>query len=182
MHLIVGLGNPGTEYDGTRHNVGFAAVDALAQKLDCGTFEHTKRAFAYTTSCLANRTKVLLAKPDTYMNESGRAVAALLRNHDVDSTGIIVISDDLDLPVGAHRVREEGSSGGHKGLQSIIEHLKTPAFTRVRIGIGPNETSDGHRIPAEQFVLQRFTKEEQPKIHAVIVAVVDEMTRRFAQK
>ncbi|MDO8425732.1 MAG: aminoacyl-tRNA hydrolase [bacterium] len=179
MTLIVGLGNPGTKYDGTRHNVGFVVVDAIA-----GDDAWRKKRLLHAEICERDihNVRVMLVKPTTYMNESGRTVAALLRNlkRSPADVRLIVVSDDLDLPVGTVRVRDTGSSGGHKGIASIIAHLKTQDFTRIRIGIGPNETPDGHRIPAEQFVLQRFNTEERMKIDTAIPAAITTIEERLA--
>lgn len=183
--LIVGVGNPGTEYVGTRHNVGFEVVEVLAAKYGC-TFRGNARWSALVARSVLSpfRTKtrkddrvehVIFAKPTTYMNESGRAAAALVRNFRRAASGwqLVVIHDDLDLSVGALRLSTGGSSGGHKGVQSIIDALDTDDFLRLRIGIGPNATPDGHRIPAEDFVLKRFSNTERPEIDAAIARAVE---------
>lgn len=173
MFLLVGLGNPGKEYDGTRHNVGFDVVDAFASAHDC-TFRAKSRSHAGVADCTIADQRVILAKPTTYMNESGKAVAAIVRQSAIDNQqSTIIIYDDLDLPLGTLRLSQGGSSGGHKGVQSIIDALGTPDFLRLRLGIGPNATPDGHRIPSEKFVLEKFRKEERPAIDAAIQRAVE---------
>ncbi|MDO8463151.1 MAG: aminoacyl-tRNA hydrolase [bacterium] len=175
MILIVGLGNPGTEYEHTRHNVGWEVLDAIAARWGSGATWRTKRLLhARILECEVNGQRVVLAQPTTYMNESGRAVSALVRHLrlEVSSAHLIVVHDDLDLPVGDIRVGVGSRSGGQKGVQSTINHLGTKDFTRVRIGIGPNTTSDGHRIPAERFVLQKIARSERPAIDEAIAAAV----------
>lgn len=173
--LIIGLGNPGKEYEGTRHNVGRDVLDALAPSPD---WRARKSLHAEVLECDIADARVAIAKPTTYMNESGKAVAALISKSEISSrkSQIVVIHDDLDLPVGALRLSVGGSSGGQKGVQSIIDALGTKDFLRLRIGIGPNETPDGHRIPAEEFVLKRFQPDERPIIAAAIARAVETIT------
>ncbi|MDD4334069.1 MAG: aminoacyl-tRNA hydrolase [Desulfotomaculaceae bacterium] len=134
MKLIAGLGNPGREYAATRHNIGFMAIDRLAHKL--GVSVDKKKFKALFTQGRIGPEKVLLAKPQTYMNLSGEAVSALLRWHKLGPADLIVVFDDMDLPPGKLRIRQEGGSGGHKGMESIIMSLGTEGFTRLRIGVG----------------------------------------------
>ncbi|MDO8599030.1 MAG: aminoacyl-tRNA hydrolase [bacterium] len=172
--LIVGLGNPGKEYEGTRHNVGFDVVDVIAKQQNC-EFRAKSRSHADVADCTVADQRIVLAKPTTYMNESGRAVAALVKQFQIPDSRfqILVLHDDLDLPIGTLRLTNSGSSGGQKGVQSIIDTLGTKEFLRLRIGIGPNETPDGVRIPAEDFVLKRFSKSERPTIDAAITRTVE---------
>lgn len=177
--LIVGLGNPGAEYVGTRHNVGFEAVDALAASCHASTFQVTPPLHAGVATCEVADRRIILAKPTTYMNDSGRSTAALIQKYfkthtlqGADAQYCIIIHDDLDLPVGGLRISVGGSSGGHRGVASVLEHW-TFDFVRIRIGIGPNTTPDGHRIPSEKFVLEKFRKEERPLIDAAIARAVE---------
>ncbi|MFH1430485.1 MAG: aminoacyl-tRNA hydrolase [Candidatus Uhrbacteria bacterium] len=165
--LIVGLGNPGQEYEGTRHSVGRAVVDSLAH---AEAWKRKRLLHAEINEQTLADHRVVLAKTTTYMNESGRPVSALVRNLKLEAINsqLVIVHDDLDLPVGAIRLSDSGSSGGQKGVQSIIDTLKTQNFIRVRVGIGPNTTPDGHRIPAEDFVLKRFGKDERPVIDTTI--------------
>ena len=175
--LIIGLGNPGKEYEGTRHNVGFDVVDAVVKNSEfripnsewCRRSSLSAEILEGTTT--ADRV-VVFAKPTTYMNESGKAVAALIKQFVIRNSSFVIIHDDLDLPVGTIRLSLGGSSGGQKGVQSIIDTLGTNDFLRLRIGIGPNETPDGNRIPAEHFVLAKFRPEERPKIDTAIARAI----------
>lgn len=172
MKLIVGLGNPGKEYARTRHNVGWLALDELAKKLDFPAFKEDKKMGAEISAGKINTTKVLLAKPQTFMNRSGEAVAAIAKFYKIKPADIWIIQDDLDMPLGKIRVRNTGSSGGHKGIESIIRHLKTGDFSRMKIGIKPPE---GQSVPAEAFVLQKFRKEEEKIIKDNIKRAVQEI-------
>jgi peptidyl-tRNA hydrolase, PTH1 family len=134
MKLVIGLGNPGPQYDQSRHNVGFRVVDKIAQKLGWKWTE--RRARAVLASGNIGLEKVVLVKPLTYMNLSGEAVGELMRWYKLRPEDIFVICDDLDLPVGKVRLRTKGSAGGQKGLDNIIHHLHTNEFPRVRVGIG----------------------------------------------
>lgn len=162
--LIVGLGNPGKRYQHTRHNLGFLALERLAEELQ-GAFK-SKRCNAETAVTTWGQTPVLLAKPQTYMNLSGQAVAGLMAYYRVDLTRLLVVLDDNDLPLGRLRLRPQGSAGGHKGLASIIEHLSTSEFSRLRIGIRneeqPKELAD--------FVLAKFSQKEWPLVDAALEA------------
>jgi PTH1 family peptidyl-tRNA hydrolase len=154
-YLIVGLGNPGREYVHNRHNVGFHCLDRLAQAHDLDIRRRKKRA-RVVEGTIAGR-RVILAMPQTFMNESGRAVGPLTRFYKVDLERLLVIYDDLDLPPGTIRMRPRGGSGGHKGMRSIIQHLGSQEFARLRIGIG---RPPGRMDPAD-FVLQDINGEEQ---------------------
>ncbi|MGO8732565.1 MAG: aminoacyl-tRNA hydrolase [Terriglobia bacterium] len=137
MRLIAGLGNPGYEYRLTPHNLGFMAVDRLAG--ECGLELAHHEAQALTASARIDDLDVLLAKPQTYMNLSGMAVARLAEKYRLDVSDLIVLVDDVDLPLGSLRIRPQGSAGGHKGLKSIIGALGSGDFVRVRMGVSPNQ-------------------------------------------
>jgi PTH1 family peptidyl-tRNA hydrolase len=151
VKLIVGLGNPGIEYQFTPHNLGFLAVDRIAE--DCGAQIANRRSRALTGKCSIAGHEVLLAKPETYMNLSGVAVGALAAELGIDATkDLIVIYDELDLPWGTIRIRERGSAGGHNGVKSIIAALGTEEFLRIRLGIGPDfEVGDGAKYVLGQM-------------------------------
>lgn len=134
MKLIIGLGNPGVKYGMTRHNAGFHAIDHFARQL--GLPWQGEEHHAIVAQGIVAGEKVLLAKPQTYMNESGRAVGALVRYYKIAVDNILILCDDLDLPVGRIRMREKGSAGGQHGIESIITHLGTQQIARLRIGIG----------------------------------------------
>ncbi|HEY76574.1 MAG TPA: aminoacyl-tRNA hydrolase [Thermoflexia bacterium] len=164
-YLIVGLGNPGPHYARNRHNTGFRCLRRLA-KAHGLEFRSRKRA-RVASGTIAGRS-VLLVRPRTFMNESGQAVAPLVRFHQVPLDRLLVIYDDMDLPLGTLRLRPKGGSGGHRGMQSIIDALGSPDFPRLRIGIGrPPEGMD----PAD-YVLQDFSPEEEPVIEEALERAV----------
>ena len=154
--LIVGLGNPGSEYARTRHNAGFRAVDLLAEQ--AGVKIDRARFRALTRLASLGGQKVLLMKPQTFMNASGEAVQLAAMYYRVPVARILVLSDDISLPVGRLRVRAEGSAGGHNGLKSIISHLGCQDFPRVKIGVGAKPNPD---YDLADWVLSRFTPEEE---------------------
>lgn len=157
--LIVGLGNPGPKYAGTRHNVGFMAVEELVRRH--GMAFSAKQGQAEVASGQIEGTRVIIAKPQTYMNESGRSVGALARFYKVPAERVLVVYDELDLPLGTIRIREKGSANGHNGIKIIIQHLGTQSFPRLRIGIDKPVVAGYNQI---DWVLGRFTKDEQPII------------------
>jgi len=155
MKIIVGLGNPGRKYERTRHNAGFMVVDELANNLYSDIAQ--EKYFALIGKAHIDSEQVILVKPQTYMNESGRAVVAAVRGSYADISDLIVIHDELDLPSGSVRVKIGGSHGGHNGLRSIIEHLGSAEFVRVRIGISrPTPGRD-----TADYVLSPFLVEER---------------------
>lgn len=162
IRLVVGLGNPGREYAATRHNVGWRVVEKLADDAGARWQQAAKFDAEITEARLAGR-KIVLAKPVTFMNLSGRACVALLHWHKVAPEQMLVVTDDADLDVGRLRLRLKGGSGGHNGLKSIVELAGTEQFPRVRVGIGrPIRRSEGAPENAlMDFVLSRFRKEEQ---------------------
>jgi len=162
MFLIVGLGNPGEEYAGTRHNLGFMLVDKLAAEAAVQVRRSECRSFV--GSGLIENARVKLAKPQTFMNLSGDAVSCLISKDELDAASLIVISDDLALPFGSIRLRQRGSAGGHNGLKSIIGALGTNEFVRLRIGIQPD-----HPISdAKNFVLNEFTRTEKESLAEIL--------------
>jgi PTH1 family peptidyl-tRNA hydrolase len=166
-YLVVGLGNPGRQYAANRHNIGFRCVERLAARHSLSFDKRQKRALIAWGD--VGERRLILVKPQTFMNESGRAVVPLLQFYKVQPGRLLAVYDDLDLPLGAVRLRPEGGSGGHKGMRSIIEHLGDQGFPRLRIGIG---RPPGQMDPAA-YVLQDFSAEEQPLLeealeHAVV--------------
>jgi PTH1 family peptidyl-tRNA hydrolase len=164
MHIIVGLGNPGDEYERTRHNLGFMLIDKLAG--DAGASVKRRECRSLVGGAVIEGERVKLAKPQTFMNLSGEAVACLIAKGDSPdgSNSLIVISDDLALPFGSIRLRARGSAGGHNGLKSIIAALGTNEFIRLRIGIQPEHpVSD-----AKRFVLDEFSKVEQSAVEKLL--------------
>jgi PTH1 family peptidyl-tRNA hydrolase len=172
MKLIVGLGNPGFLYARNRHNIGFMCVSNLARMRKI-VFDR-KQGHARTGIGNIAGHRVVLARPQTYMNASGESVSALVKKLNVTPADVIVIHDDLDLPVGKIRIRWGGSSGGHKGIDSIMVHIGTPDFYRVRVGIG-RPAIDANVTDKESviidYVLQDFTRNEKKIIDTVIPRV-----------
>ena len=162
MKMIVGLGNPGSEYARTKHNVGFMFLDALAEKLGADNWK--TKYDALVAEARIGTEKVLLVKPLTYMNESGRAVGPLMSWYKLAPEDLIVVHDDMDIPAGTIRIRRKGSAGGHNGMKSILYHVGDENFPRLRIGIGrplPGWTVVKH-------VLAPFSEEDAPKIREAI--------------
>ena len=154
MRLIVGLGNPGIEYQFTPHNIGFLAVDRIAEQ--CGVTVDNRHCKALTARARIGREEVLLAKPETFMNLSGMSVLELVRKYEADpAKDLIVIYDELDLPLGMIRIRARGSSAGHNGMQSIINALQTEEITRIRLGVAPESGKGGAR-----YILSPFRKSQ----------------------
>lgn len=156
MRLIVGLGNIGSEYEHTRHNIGFDVIDLLARELNI-SFSENKSLNSYVGTGFVNGNKVILAKPTTYMNLSGDAVSKLMNYYKLDIEDLLVIHDDLDLPIGSLRVRHQGSAGGQKGMNHIIQCLGTQKIQRLRVGIGKDP-----KIPVVNYVLGHVSKEDAP--------------------
>ena len=161
--LLVGLGNPGDKYDNTRHNVGFAAIDQLAEELRVPVQKLKYRALTQTVEL--GGAKVLLMKPITYMNLSGEAVGEAARFFKIPADHVLVLSDDVSLPVGKLRIRKGGSAGGHNGLKSIIQHLGTDQFPRVKIGVGEKPHPD---YDMADWVLGKFAGEDLKTITQAI--------------
>lgn len=166
--IIVGLGNPGDKYENTRHNVGFRALDQLAET--AGVPVQKLKHKALTNLCTIAGVKVLLMKPVTYMNLSGEAVADAARFYKIPPERIIVLSDDVSLGVGKLRIRRSGSAGGHNGLKSIIQHLGSDQFPRIKLGVGEKPHPD---YDLADWVLGKFAKEDRK--------TVDEMVQKAAE-
>lgn len=160
MYIIAGLGNPGKEYTGTRHNVGYETLDCLAEKYNV-KLNKLKFNSVYGETSI-NGEKVMLVKPVTYMNNSGIAIDEIMKFYKIPAENLIVIYDDIDIPVGTLRIRPNGSAGTHNGMRSIIQHVGTD-FPRIRIGIGRNPHMD-----LADYVLQRFSKEDAEIVHPII--------------
>jgi PTH1 family peptidyl-tRNA hydrolase len=170
MKLVVGLGNPGTEYRDTRHNVGFMVADALADRWRVADQWREKfAALQIKTAVAEGDAQVIVAKPLTFMNLSGQAVAALAGFYKIAPADIFVVTDDVALPLGRLRARRDGGAGGHNGLKSIIQSLATQAFPRVRVGVG---RGDGQRDLADH-VLGRFGPDERETVSAAVLRAAD---------
>jgi PTH1 family peptidyl-tRNA hydrolase len=164
MKVVVGLGNPGSKYEATRHNVGFELIDRLARGGSGSTF--SSKFEGQLAEIELDFRRVLLLKPQTFMNLSGRSVGQAVRFYKIPLEDLLVVCDDFSLPLGKLRLRTGGSDGGQKGLRSIADHLGTDQFPRLRIGIGDREQTE-----ATDFVLSRFSRSERPLIDdSLIVA------------
>jgi PTH1 family peptidyl-tRNA hydrolase len=168
VKLIAGLGNPGPRYAMSRHNIGFMVADELARRWGADLSRYDRHFEGLLGQTTAGGEMVLLLKPATYMNESGRSVAAVWRYYKLAATDVLVMHDDLDLPVGQLRLRAAGSSGGHKGMDDVIRYLGTDGFPRLRIGIGKV-----HRDATLEYVLSRFEAQERPAIEDALARAAD---------
>lgn len=170
MKMIVGLGNSGKKYEQTKHNIGFAVVDQLAKEQQV-TFK--KNPFeAEVADFFVNGEKILLVKPQTFMNESGRAVGPLMTYYGIYPEELLVVYDDLDLQIGKIRLRQKGSAGGHNGIKSIIAHLNSQVFNRIKVGIGRPKGNQ----TVVQHVLNPFDKEDSKLIQEAIDQAVEAAT------
>ncbi|HEK9107773.1 aminoacyl-tRNA hydrolase [Streptococcus equi subsp. zooepidemicus] len=176
VKMIVGLGNPGSKYQQTKHNVGFMAVDRLVKDLDI-SFTEDKAFKALVGSAFINQEKVYFVKPTTFMNNSGLAVRALLTYYNISTKDLMVIYDDLDMAVGKIRLRQKGSAGGHNGIKSIIAHIGTQEFDRVKIGIG----RPSHGMSVINHVLGKFDTDDMITIN-VALDKVDKAINYYLQE
>ena len=179
MYLIAGLGNPTKTYDGTRHNIGFMMIDAIADRFNIDVT--TKKHKALVGRGVIDGVKVILAKPQTYMNLSGESVHEIADFYKIEPENIIIIYDDISLDVGQLRIRKKGSAGGHNGIKNIIAHLGTQEFPRIRVGIG--NKPEGWDLA--DYVLSKYSKAEQEQIDeaakdtagAVVYMINDDVDR-----
>ena len=162
--MIVGLGNPGKEYKNTRHNAGFMVADSIAEEMKC-SFKKSAKMKAETAECRVNRKRLLLVKPQTFMNNSGEAVRALAQFYKMPADHIVVVFDDISLPVGRIRIRRSGSDGGHNGMKSIIENMGTNLIPRIKVGIG-NKPHPEYDL--KDWVLSNFSKSEMEPLSVAI--------------
>ncbi|MCL0056733.1 aminoacyl-tRNA hydrolase [Dehalococcoidia bacterium] len=186
MILIVGLGNPGKKYEKTRHNIGFRAVDEIAANFQFSIFNFQSIFNAKISKGIFKNQKIILAKPQTFMNNSGISVKKIIRNWKLEIGNLVVVHDDIDLPLGKIRISKNRGAAGHKGVQSIIKELGTKNFYRVRIGICPQTGSPSQVLQnkiwgskpknVEKFVLQKFTKDEEKILKQVIKKITKSIT------
>lgn len=170
MKLIVGLGNPGEKYANTRHNVGFWVVDKLQEKLVLADFREVNNTKALATDGEIDGDKIILLKPQTFINLSGEAVGAVMRYYKIDLQDVWVVVDDLYHEIGTLRIRKDGSAGGHNGLKSIISHIGAD-FWRYRVGVGPQPEN----IPAENFVLANLDKNTKTELEIASVNTAEKI-------
>jgi len=177
MHLIIGLGNPGKQYEKTRHNAGFIVLDELRKKWDFPEFQFSKKFNAEISEGIKSEveppiggstSRILLVKPQSFMNRSGQVVRTIMDFYKLTTEDIIVIHDDLGIDLGAFKVSADASAGGHNGVQSIMEALGTQQFKRIRIGIEGAERKKSRTVSGEAFVLQDFSEEELHQVLEII--------------
>jgi len=169
MKLIVGLGNPGIKYEKTRHNIGWRIIEELAHQIGIEQWKMEMKFNAFEAQNIINQEKIILIKPQTFMNDSGLSVRSTVNYYKIPVENILVIHDEIDLPLKEIRIQKERGSAGHKGVESIIEHLRTNNFNRMRIGIKSDKQKT---IETEKFVLQNFTPEEEKIIQKIIKKAV----------
>jgi PTH1 family peptidyl-tRNA hydrolase len=180
--LIVGLGNPEPKYDQTRHNIGFAAIDALARAWQFSLTENRKFQGQFGEGLAPGGGKIRLLKPLTYMNRSGQSVQAVTSWYKLAPESVLVIYDDMDLPLGKTRLRLSGSAGGHNGMKSIISHVNTQNFPRLRIGIGkPKGAADDDNADTVSHVLGKFSATESKLMNLVLDFMVECVELTFKQ-
>ncbi len=176
MKLIIGLGNPGMEYEQTRHNAGFLFLDALREKYELPAFTFQKKFNAEIAEGILNSKKILLVKPQTFMNRSGQSVCALIDFYKIDAESITVAADDLDIEIGKYKISKDTRAAGHNGIQNIIDIMGTQNFTRIRIGVekagGRSERGD---IVGQKFVLQRFDVNETKTVQNTIQQIIEDL-------
>jgi len=173
MILIIGLGNPGLKFKSTRHNLGFELVNYIKRQGGFSAWQNKKRLKAKISQGKIDNKKVILAKPQTFMNQSGQAVKLLVKFYKIPLKNLWVVHDDLDLVFGKMRVKKNSRAAGHKGVQSIIDELGTKNFNRLKVGIGPKQS----KINSKKFVLQKFGKKEQKELRRI-----KEKTTAFLQE
>lgn len=183
--VIVGLGNPGDEYDSTRHNTGRMALDFFAHASGFGEWKEDKKAKAHVSSGLLGKTATVLLAPNTFMNKSGTAVAKFVKSQKA-AERMVVVYDDLDLPLGKMKLSFDRGSGGHRGVESVTKAVKTKKFTRVRIGISPTTAGGALRKPhgekpVNDFILAKYKTAEREELKKVFKKVVQAIERTVAE-
>jgi PTH1 family peptidyl-tRNA hydrolase len=180
ISLIVGLGNPGPKYAGTRHNIGFEIIDQLSKRFSIPLKEERRFQGEYGNGFSPTRQKLHLLKPTTFMNRSGQSIRAVLDWLKLEPSAVLVIYDDMDLPIGRLRLRLSGSAGGHNGMKSAISHLGTQEFCRMRIGIGSADKSREPGRAVVSHVLGSFSKEERQHMDKVVDVAVRAMEKSLS--
>lgn len=174
MKLIVGLGNPGEKYEGTRHNLGFAVVDAFAARHEFAGWNASEKTKGEICRGAIGKEKIILLKPATFMNLSGQSVAAALSFFKIKPADLIIAHDEMAFPLGTVRLGKNRSSGGHNGVASVIEAVGTAAFTRVRIGISPR---NGEPVTLDSYVLKRFPKTEIKTAEQAVIKAAEALDK-----
>lgn len=181
MKLIVGLGNPGKKYTKTRHNVGFMAVDVLLMKLDDSVkWKLSKKFNAEVAEVTIKDEKIILAKPMTFMNRSGEAVGLIMHYYKINPEDLIVIHDDKDLHLGKYKIQANRGDAGHNGVKSIIEHISTKKFNRIRIGIAAENEKKMEDTP--KFVLGKFGLRERKSVKEMFIKLIPELETLISKR
>ncbi|MEK7181628.1 MAG: aminoacyl-tRNA hydrolase [Patescibacteria group bacterium] len=175
MKIIIALGNPGKEYENTRHNAGFLAGDFLQTTFTFEPFQENKKMFSLISEGKIGNEKVFIAKPTTFMNESGKTALALMQFYKLSPQDILLLHDELDIAPGAYKVATSSRAAGHNGVQDIFDTLGTQDITRIRLGIGHPTEVLGVCIPHHDYVLQKFSKEESEKLTSLFPQVQKEV-------
>ena len=173
IKLVVGLGNPGKKYENTRHNMGFMVIDNIAKKLNINTWKENNNAIYF--DCFLDMCHIIFLKPQNFINLSGDVMIEFVKFFDIKTEDILIISDDLDTPVGSIKLKERGSSGGHNGLKNIESQLKTNEYKRIKIGISNDKEMD-----TKDYVLGKLSKEEKKIIAGVVDKVSDIVLQSFS--
>jgi len=176
MKLIIGLGNPGKEYEKTRHNAGFMAVDKIISSYGLPQLSFEAKFNALISQGTIENVKYTFAKPQTFMNNSGKSAKAIMEYYKIKPDEILVVHDELDVSTGEYKISKDRSSAGHKGVQSIIDYLGTKDFRRIRIGIGV----ENKKVPTENFVLENFSKEEIEKLENIFTEISDKLIKTIS--
>lgn len=176
MKIVVGLGNPGTQYARTRHNAGWMMVDALREHFLCSPWSLKKKLNAYVSEGRIGSETIVLVKPNVFMNQSGGPVQSVLHWHKADPSDLVVIHDDTDLPLGSFKMHINRGSAGHKGISSIATSLATKNFYRIRLGVRPEDNT----LPAMDIVLERMSAEEYHTLMSSVDDVAGKLTSLFA--
>ncbi|MEF3692447.1 MAG: aminoacyl-tRNA hydrolase [Candidatus Moraniibacteriota bacterium] len=177
MKIIIGLGNPGEKYQENRHNAGFIILDEIQKKLEFPNFEFSKKFNAFITEKEIGREKFILLKPQTFMNNSGSSVSAVLNFYKLSPRDLIIVNDDLDILVGKYKIALDSSARGHNGVQSIFNTLKTQAIKRVKIGVEKETGRASRRVTGKRFVLENFTPSEFEKVINLTDLIIQKIIR-----
>lgn len=177
MKLIIGLGNPGTNHEKTRHNAGFLCLDFIQKEWGCDDFQSEKKMSACISKGTVGKHQVLLVKPETFMNASGTAVSQLVHFYKLTPEDIVVIHDDLDIAPGTFKTTNSSRAAGHNGVSDVIEKLGTQDFSRIRLGIGRPAEVTGVCMPSHDFVLQTFSPQELEALSALFPLVETELRK-----
>lgn len=175
MKLIIGLGNPGEKYKNTRHNVGFMILDKIQKSKDFSAFEFNKKFNAFIAESNAGEDKIILAKPQTFMNNSGQSVKSILDFYKISPQDLIIINDDLDITIGNYKIAFSSSSRGHNGIQSILDHIGDQEIKRVKVGVEKESGRASRKITGKKFVLEDFLPEELEKINSLTDSIEKEI-------